>query len=105
MLQETESPAIRQTFPFDVVKTVSRALEVELRVTTTIRSLTGETAMTLYMGVDFHPHQQTVCWCDAKTGEIHSTFQQRIQRLAQRFVHRFGHSFVDGSSSPDQFLL
>ena len=26
--------------------------------------------MTLYMGVDFHPHQQTVCWCDPTTGEI-----------------------------------
>ena len=26
--------------------------------------------MTLYMGVDFHPHQQTVCWCDPNTGEL-----------------------------------
>ena len=25
--------------------------------------------MTLYIGVDFHPHQQTVCWCDTRTGE------------------------------------
>lgn len=25
--------------------------------------------MTLYTGVDFHPHQQTVAWCDTKTGE------------------------------------
>lgn len=25
--------------------------------------------MTLYIGVDFHPHQQTVCWCDKNTGE------------------------------------
>jgi len=31
--------------------------------------LTGETAMTLYIGVDFHPHQQTVAWCDTQTGE------------------------------------
>jgi transposase len=22
------------------------------------------------MGVDFHPHQQTVCWCDPSTGEL-----------------------------------
>jgi transposase len=28
--------------------------------------------MTVYIGVDFHPHQQTVCWCDPSTGEIHS---------------------------------
>lgn len=26
--------------------------------------------MTLYIGVDFHPHQQTACWCDVATGEI-----------------------------------
>jgi transposase len=26
--------------------------------------------MTLYLGVDFHPHQQTVAWCDKRTGEI-----------------------------------
>src|SRR5580765_7028492 len=34
-----------------------------------VRSLTGETVMTLYIGVDFHPHQQTVAWCDTQTGE------------------------------------
>ena len=28
--------------------------------------------MTVYIGVDFHPHQQTVCWCGPSTGEIHS---------------------------------
>ncbi len=26
--------------------------------------------MTVYIGVDFHPHQQTACWCDTDTGEI-----------------------------------
>jgi transposase len=25
--------------------------------------------MTLYLGVDFHPHQQTIAWCDTETGE------------------------------------
>lgn len=25
--------------------------------------------MTVYIGVDFHPHQQTVAWCDTATGE------------------------------------
>lgn len=28
--------------------------------------------MTLYIGVDFHPHQQTVCWMDEETGELRS---------------------------------
>jgi len=27
---------------------------------------------TLYIGVDFHPHQQTIAWCDTKTGETDS---------------------------------
>jgi transposase len=35
--------------------------------------LKGETAMTLYIGVDFHPHQQTIAWCDTRTGEIQTT--------------------------------
>ena len=26
--------------------------------------------MSLYMGVDFHPHQQMVAWCDTRNGEI-----------------------------------
>ena len=26
--------------------------------------------MQLYIGVDFHPHQQTACWCDRETGEL-----------------------------------
>ena len=25
--------------------------------------------MTFYIGFDFHPHQQTLCWCDEQTGE------------------------------------
>jgi transposase len=31
--------------------------------------------MTLYIGVDFHPHQQTIAWCDTQTGETR-TFDQ-----------------------------
>ena len=31
--------------------------------------------MRLYIGVDFHPHQQTVCWMDVETGE------QRLEQL------------------------
>lgn len=26
--------------------------------------------MSLYIGVDFHPHQQTLAWCDSEEGEI-----------------------------------
>ncbi len=30
----------------------------------------GETVMEFYLGVDFHPHQQTVAWVDLSSGEI-----------------------------------
>src|SRR5713101_8288993 len=50
-------------------KTASRVNEIESMCDNKIRSLTGETVMTLYIGVDFHPHQQTVAWCDTETGE------------------------------------
>jgi hypothetical protein len=33
--------------------------------------LTGENALTLYIGVDFHPHQQTVSYCNNEEGEVH----------------------------------
>jgi transposase len=29
--------------------------------------------MTLYIGVDMHPHQQTTIWCDTRTGETQTT--------------------------------
>ncbi len=35
--------------------------------------MTGETVMTLYIGVDFHPHQQTVAWPIAFTRKIDET--------------------------------
>ncbi len=28
--------------------------------------------MTFYIGIDFHPHQQTLSWCDSGTGETGS---------------------------------
>jgi transposase len=38
--------------------------------------------MTLYIGVDFHPHQQTACWCDVQTGEIKTrTFLHNTEEL------------------------
>jgi transposase len=55
---------------FDVVKTVSPVIEVESMFCEQIRSLTGETAMTLYIGVDFHPHRQTIAWCETGSGEL-----------------------------------
>ena len=40
--------------------------------------------MPLYIGVDFHPHQQTVCWCDEKTGEIKTrTLKHNTEELTK----------------------
>ena len=40
--------------------------------------------MTLYIGVDFHPHQQTVCWRDRETGEIKTrSFSHHCQQLRE----------------------
>jgi transposase len=40
--------------------------------------------MTLYIGVDFHPHQQTVCWCDGQTGVIKTrTFFHNTAELVE----------------------
>ena len=41
--------------------------------------------MTLYIGVDFHPHQQTVSYCNNEEGEVHQT--SLIHNVEQ--VHRF----------------
>jgi transposase len=38
--------------------------------------------MTLYIGVDFHPHQQTVAWCDTQTGETDTcTLQHNLSEV------------------------
>ncbi len=29
-----------------------------------------ESTMTLYIGVDYHPYQQTIAYCESETGEI-----------------------------------
>jgi transposase len=56
----------------DVIKDgFSRRCRIDVDKNT--RSLTGETVMTLYIGVDFHPHQQTHSWCDTRTGEIRTS--------------------------------
>lgn len=40
--------------------------------------------MTLYIGVDFHPHQQTVSWCDTQTGETRTIeLKHDIERVRE----------------------
>ena len=40
--------------------------------------------MTLYIGVDFHPHQQTVAWCETETGETQTlTLLHDLEKVKQ----------------------
>ena len=45
----------------------------------------GETAMTLYIGVDFHPHQQTIAWCDTRTGETGTADLENDPETVRKF--------------------
>jgi transposase len=48
-----------------------------------IKRRKGETAMRLYIGVDFHPYQQTVCWMDVETGELHSKVLRELDEMTE----------------------
>jgi len=43
---------------------------------------------TVYIGVDFHPHQQTVCWCDPATGEVKIQTLHHQNGEVQRFYQQ-----------------
>ena len=44
--------------------------------------------MTLYIGVDLHPHQQTVCWCDTETGETDMVelFHKEMEKVRKYYA-------------------
>ena len=53
--------------------------------------------MTLYIGVDFHPHQQTVASCDTRDGEIRFlTFKHSDRSMIQSFYGGLGEAAVIG---------
>jgi transposase len=41
--------------------------------------------MTLYIGVDMHPHQQTYAWCDTRTGETRTTDLMNDPEIVRKF--------------------
>lgn len=41
--------------------------------------------MTLYIGVDFHPHQQTASWCDTETGETDTVDLKHDRDVVREF--------------------
>jgi transposase len=50
--------------------------------------------MTLYIGVDFHPHQQTVAMCNTESGEIEQTTLFHNLELVRRFYEQMPKAVV-----------
>jgi transposase len=52
--------------------------------------------MTLYIGVDFHPHQQTAAWCDSATGETRTVDIKHDLVRVREFYQSFSEPAVIG---------
>ena len=52
--------------------------------------------MTLYIGVDFHPHQQTAVWCDTRTGETDTVDLKHDHEQVREFYTSFSEPAVIG---------
>jgi transposase len=50
--------------------------------------------MTLYIGVDFHPHQQTVSYCNTELGEVEQISLFHNVELVRRFYEQFPKAVV-----------
>src|SRR5215204_2657455 len=50
--------------------------------------------MTLYIGVDFHPHQQTVAMCNTESGEVKQTTLFHNPELVHRFYEQMPKAVV-----------
>lgn len=50
--------------------------------------------MTLYIGVDFHPHQQTISYCNTEQGEIEQTTLFHNPELVRRFYEQLPKAVV-----------
>lgn len=52
--------------------------------------------MTLYIGVDLHPHQQTAAWCDTRTGETATIDLKHDLERVREFYSGFSEPAVIG---------
>ena len=43
--------------------------------------------MRLYIGVDFHPYQQTACWMDIETGELRSRVLREVNEVREFYTN------------------
>ena len=59
--------------------------------------------MALYIGVDFHPHQQTVSFCNTEQGECRQTALAHNPELVRRFYEQFSNAVVGIEASGSAF--
>ena len=52
--------------------------------------------MTLYIGVDMHPHQQTVAWCDTLTGETRTIDLDNDPEIIRQFYSSLSEPAIVG---------
>jgi hypothetical protein len=55
--------------------------------------------MTLYIGVDFHPHQQTVSYCNTREGEVQQTLLIHNLEQVRSFYKQFSGAIVGVEAS------
>lgn len=55
--------------------------------------------MTLYIGVDFHPYQQTLAWCNTQTGETDAATLKHDVQEVREFYQKFPSAIVGIESS------
>jgi transposase len=55
--------------------------------------------MTLYIGVDFHPHQQMVSYCNTEQGEVQQTSLFHNTELVRRFYEQFSEAVIGVEAS------
>lgn len=60
--------------------------------------------MEVYIGVDFHPHQQTAAWCDRKTGETETVTLMHDLGKVKEFYSSFPKPAVIGIEASSRAL-
>lgn len=60
--------------------------------------------MEVYIGVDFHPHQQTVAWCDKETGETGTVTLRHDLEKVKEFYASFPKPAVIGIEASSRAL-
>jgi transposase len=60
--------------------------------------------MTLYIGVDFHPHQQMVAWCDKETGETQTLEMDHDLERVREFYSSLAEPAVIGIEATTRAL-